>query len=93
MTPKEKAEELFIKMWQPLPAGNLPIEQSKERYNQHNAAKKCAIIAAENEYHSLREQLFNLRSCGMIQSDTVYSVRLQNLIDEEAEVKSEISKL
>jgi hypothetical protein len=48
MTPKEKAEELVIKMYQPLSASK-EVEKGKEHlyYNQYNAAKKCALIAVE----------------------------------------------
>lgn len=56
-------------------------------------AKQCALIAVENEYNSLREMLFNLRSCKVIESENVYLDRLQGLIDEEQQVKQEIEKL
>lgn len=56
-------------------------------------AKKCALIATRNEYHQLREQLVNLRSCKVIESEKIYLTRLQSLIDEEAAVKQEIEKL
>jgi hypothetical protein len=56
-------------------------------------AKQCALIAVENEYHSLREQLFNLRSCHVIESEKVYLFRLNELIEQEKEVKQEIEKL
>ena len=48
MTPQEKAEELVIKMYQPLPASK-EAEKGKEHlyYNQYNAAKQCALIAVE----------------------------------------------
>jgi hypothetical protein len=48
MTPKEKAEELVIKMYQPLPASK-EAEKGKEHlyYNQYNAAKECALIAVD----------------------------------------------
>ena len=48
MTPKEKAEELVIKMYQPLPASK-EAEKGKERlyYNQYNAAKQCALISVD----------------------------------------------
>ncbi len=48
MTPKEKAEELVIKMYQPLPASK-EAEKGKEHlyYNQFNAAKQCALIAVD----------------------------------------------
>lgn len=56
-------------------------------------AKKCALIAVENEYKSLREQLFNLRVCRVIENENTYLTRLQLLIDEESELKSEIEKI
>jgi len=48
MTPQEKAEELLIKMYQPLPASK-EAEKGKEHlyYNQYNAAKQCALIAVD----------------------------------------------
>ena len=48
MTPKEKAEWLIIKMFQPLPASK-EAEKGKEHlyYNQYNAAKQCALIAVD----------------------------------------------
>ena len=48
MTPQEKAEELVIKMYQPLPASK-EAEKGKEHlyYNQFNAAKQCALIAVD----------------------------------------------
>ena len=56
-------------------------------------AKNCALICVENEYHAVREYLFDLMSCGVIESEKVYLVRLQTLIEEEQEVKTEIEKL
>jgi hypothetical protein len=55
--------------------------------------KECAIIAVKNEYKSNRELLFNLKSCGVIESEKVYLSRLQGLIDEEALLIEEIEKL
>ena len=48
MTPKEKAEELIIKMYQPLPASK-EAKKGKEHlyYNQYKAAKQCALIAVD----------------------------------------------
>lgn len=48
MTPKEKAEELVIKMYQPLPSSK-EAEKGKKHlyYNQYNAAKQCALIAVD----------------------------------------------
>ena len=54
---------------------------------------EVAILMAKNEYKSNRELLFNLKSCGIIESDKVYLVRLQNLIDEENILIDEIKKL
>ena len=61
MTPKEKAEELVIKMYQPLPASK-EAEKGKEHlyYNQYNAAKKCALIAV-NEILKDREEIDGMR--------------------------------
>ena len=78
MTPKDKAYQLAVN-----------FEVNGETSN----AKQCALIAVENEYHSLREQLFNLKSCGIDIPEKVYLFRIQALIDEEQEVKKEIEKL
>ena len=80
MSPKEKADELFNKFYK------CPEVQEIE-------SKRCAIIAVESEYHSLREQLFNLKSCGIDIPEKVYLFRIQELIDEEQEVKTEIEAL
>jgi len=83
MIQKEKAKELIKK-----------YSFLKESFSPSiHEQKRCAITATEIEYHSNRELLFNLRSCGMIQNDKVYLIRLQHLIDEEKEVKQEIEKL
>ena len=55
--------------------------------------KQCALIAVENEYNSLREQLFNLRACGVIENEKTYLERMQPLLEEENKVKQEIEKL
>jgi len=78
MTPKEKAVEL-VEKFRLFPAWENRIES--------------AIICIENEHHSLREQLFNLRACGVIKNEKTYLSRLQELIDQEEEVKKEIEKL
>lgn len=82
MTKEElKAKETVIKM------------QFQKQPLDFEQAKQCALICVETEYHSLREQLFNLRSCGLIPKENVYLHRLQELIDEEQQVKTEIEKL
>ena len=83
MTPKEKAIELAEKM---------AIYHWTNVCN-YEEAKQCALIAVENEYNALREQLFNLRSCKVIENEKVYLTRLQQLIDEENQVKQELEKL
>ena len=83
MTPKEKAIELAEKM---------AIYHWTNVCN-YEEAKQCALIAVENEYKALREQLFNIRTCGIIIGEKVYLTRLQQLIDEEKEVKQELEKL
>jgi hypothetical protein len=82
MTPSEKAKGLVEKCLVWVDGGF-----------QNNDAKQCALIAVENEYNSLREQLFNLRSCYVIESATTYLTRLENLNKEEKQVKQEINKL
>jgi hypothetical protein len=63
MTPKEKAEELVIKMYQPLPASK-EAEKGKEHlyYNQYNAAKQCALIAVDEilNHHSQEQGLYRI---------------------------------
>jgi len=89
MTPKEKALNLvdnylgtiIFNISESIDASIIP------------AAKQCALICVENEYNSLREYLFNLRSCRVIDNHKVYLVRLETLIEEEKEVKQEINKL
>jgi len=92
MTPLEKAKELVEKFGEPIKCKvtskvSLPISMHIEQQ------KQCAIIACEIKYHSLRELLFNLRACRVIESEKVYFSRVQTLLDEENEVKQEIEKL
>ena len=82
LTPKEKAKELVEQF-------TFRCEECDYDWN----AKQCALIAVSNEYHSLRELLFNLRSCRVIESEKVYLHRLNEYIEEEREVKQEIEKL
>lgn len=53
--------------------------------------KSCAIISVENEYKSLRELLFNLKSCHVLENEKVYLKRIQNLIDDEKLLIDEIN--
>ena len=53
MTPKEKAEELVIKMYQPLPASKEAVKGKEDLYyNQFSAAKQCALIAVDEILNS-----------------------------------------
>ena len=89
MTPKEKASDLYEKFRYK----NTVWVDDENYYSSPKKTKECAIIAIEIEYHSLREQLFNLKSCGVIENEKVYLKIIQDLIDEEKEVKQEIEKL
>ena len=53
----------------------------------------CALVAVKNEYHSLRELLFDLQSNRAEIPERVYLYRIQRLIDEEQELIAEINKL
>ena len=89
MTPKEKAEELVIKMYQPLPTSK-EAEKGKEHlyYNQYNAAKHCALIAVDEIIKDLKESLkvaedLHLHARGLI---------IGSLVDWQ-EVKQEIENM
>jgi len=85
MTPKKKAKKLVKKYTKTIwDSGNTVSKPM---------IKHCALIAVENEYNALREQLFNLRSCHVIESETVYLKRVDWLNVEEQQVKTEIEKL
>jgi hypothetical protein len=79
MTAKEKAREL--------------VDDYQFILTDKTFAKDCALIAVTNEYNSLREQLFNLRVCGMIDIEKVYIHRMDELFQVENELKYEIQQL
>lgn len=89
MEAKEKANELVMSFY------NVTSDvANRDEYDMDlDMAKKCALIATSNEYHQLREQLFNLKSARVIEFENVYLTRLQSLINEEAAVKQEIENL
>lgn len=64
---------------------------SNENYNEKT--KQILIYLVENEFHSLREQLFNLRACGVIENPNVYLHRLKELIEDETKIINEISNV
>lgn len=93
MEAKEKAKELFEKYWCLQWQIHTSTKKFKLQSMSKSAAKQCAIIAVKNEYHALREQLFNLRACGVIESAQTYLGRLDILNEEEEQVKTEINNL
>lgn len=92
MEAKEKAE-ILVSAFMGLKEFNSKFEATGWAGMNLLMAKECALIAVSNEYNQLREQLINLRSCKVIESENVYLTRLQSLINEEAAVKQEIKKL
>jgi len=85
-TSKDKAQKLFDVMmgFHPLSYRlNFPSLSIEN-------AKQCALIAVENEYKTLREQLFNLKEYRVIESEEAYLYMVEMLIIEEQEVKQEI---
>jgi hypothetical protein len=86
MEAKDKAKELVDSFY------NAKDEDGFHSMNTYRA-KQCALIAVENEYKSLREQLVNLRACKVIESEKTFLFRMQELIDKENEVKNEINNL
>lgn len=89
MTPKENAKELTNKMFFTI----VDVKNEETLRNYWDEAKNCALICIKNEYNQKRELLFNLKSCGIEFSEKFYLMRIQNLINEEKQVKEEINKL
>jgi len=89
MNPNKKAEELIEKFTKHVNGyvGSSMLSNTEYPETILENAKQCALICVENEYHEKREMLFNLRSCGVIENPNTYLVRLQELIDEEQQVK------
>jgi hypothetical protein len=93
MKSEEKAQELFNKYF-------LLHESATDENGvwilsalNKGLAKKCALIAVENEYYSLREMLIHFQGTKVINDGNFYLKFLQKLIDEEQDVKQEIEKL
>lgn len=84
MTPKEKAKEIIKK------CSNFHFTDGYLDSNNEDS-KEMAVFVIENEYHSLREQLVNLRSCRVIEDFSVYNHRLNELIEEEQSIINEIN--
>lgn len=89
MTPQEKA----LNLCQQFGSLGMKWEQTNHYSLYLDNAKQCAKIAVQNEYHSLREQLFNLRACCVIENEKVYLTRLDELNKQEQELLTEIDKL
>jgi hypothetical protein len=85
MTPKEKADELVIKMYQPLPASKESVKGKEHLYyNQFSAAKQCALISVDEIINTLNYDIRDLDVRGNI---------LLDLIKFWREVKKEIELL
>tara|TARA_R110001606_G_scaffold398524_1_gene577794 strand:+ start:761 stop:1030 length:270 start_codon:yes stop_codon:yes gene_type:complete len=84
MKEAERVADEIIEKYSPYCEGN-DYDSGAERKEN---AKQCALICVENEYHSLREMLFSLRSSKVIKSERVYLSRLEKLIQLEQEVKT-----
>lgn len=84
MKEAEKVADEIIEKYEPYVEGNDYDLGVESREN----AKQCALICVENEYHSLREMLFSLRSSKVIESERVYLSRLEKLKELEQEVKT-----
>jgi hypothetical protein len=91
MTAKEKAIELVERF--ETYADYHECDAFSERQRMRFNAVSIALISVKNEYYSLREMLFNLKSCGVITDDKFYLYKIQNLIDDEREVIKEIKQL
>lgn len=89
MTPIEKKAREIYDLFYLANKDSLDVLKIKSKA----IAKTNALICVGNEYHSLREQLFNLRSCKVIESEKTYLARLEQLINEEQQVKQHIKKL
>jgi len=88
MTLKEKAKELFYNY-----NSKVSQEFNSDTFTSAKIAKECAIICVKNEYEALRELLFNLKSSRVIENNNVYLHTVQNLIDQEKELLTEIENL
>jgi hypothetical protein len=80
MTPKEKAEELFVKF---IPHTRV-FHEVLGWENYEDSAKQCAVIAVETTIQTLNEYIRDLDVRGNV---------LLDLIDYWREVKQEIDKL
>lgn len=92
MTAKEKAKQLYSKYYTPLLLYKDGLN-IKELKLMQKCAKDCSLISVEEKYNSLRVMLYELRAAGLIAKDNVYLKRIEDLINEELEVKQEIEKL
>lgn len=90
---EQKVKELVNKFKQLVDSEKSIIDHRTYQEVITDNAKQCAVICIENEYNSLREQLFNLRACRVIESERTYLFRIQELIEQEKEAKQEIEKL
>jgi hypothetical protein len=94
MTPKEKADELVIKMYQPLPASKESVKGKEHLYyNQFSAAKQCALISV-NEILNAWPHKYDLETEYFRDGEPISVIRnIKSNIAYWQEVKQEIEKL
>lgn len=93
MKAKEKAIELVEQFSPHITVWDCYWDAPRNEDDIIKDAIKCAIISIENEYNALREQLFNFKACGILTNEKVYLFRLNELIEEEKQVKQELEKM
>lgn len=59
-------------------------------FSNYDRAKQCALLHVKEKYNEIRETLFNLRACGVINSERTYLNRIADLIIKEQQVKQAI---
>jgi hypothetical protein len=84
MKEAEKEAERIIEMFKPYAEGKAGFALEKEQ------AKQCALLHVKEKYKEIRETLFNLRACGVINSERTYLNRIADLIIKEQQVKQAI---
>ena len=88
MDTKKVAEALMVKF-----QFDAKLEYNLRPLSVKGITRECALICLVNEYNALREQLFNLRSTRVIESEKVYLHRLDELIRQEQEVKEHLNNM
>ncbi len=82
MTPKEKAKELYNKMYLAVPTD--PLQED----NEHKATKQCALIAVEYQFETINKLTFTYNI-----EDEWFDSIMNDEVNYWQEVKKEIEKL